>query len=184
MTTLSDRPRTALVVIDAQNGVLSGAHDREQVVTNIGSLVDRARAQGAPVVWVQHAGEGLERGTTAWEYVQELTRPDSEPVVHKTFGDSFEGTSLEDVLAEVGAGALVVCGAQTDACVRSTIHGAFTRGYDVTLVSDAHTTADLTAWGAPPPQLVIAHTNLYWSFQRAPGRVAAVVGTSDVTFAG
>ena len=184
MSTLSDRPRTALLVIDAQNRVLSGAYDREQVLANIGSLVDRARTQGAPVVWVQHSGEALETGTTAWEYVPELTRLDSEPLVHKTFGDAFEATDLEHVLAEVGAGALVVSGAQTDACIRSTIHGAFTRGYDVTLVADAHTTEDLTAWGAPSPELVIAHTNLYWSYQRAPGRVAAVVGTSDVTFAG
>ena len=183
VTTLSDRPSTALLVIDAQNGVLAGAHNRDQVVANIGTLVHGAREQGVPVVWVQHSGEGLETGTAAWEYVPQLVRRDDEALVHKTFGDSFEGTDLEDVLARAGVGRLVVSGAQTDACVRSTIHGAFTRGYDVTLVGDAHTTEDLTPWGAPSPELVIAHTNLYWSYQRAPGRVAAVVGTSDVSFA-
>jgi isochorismate hydrolase len=103
-------------------------------------------------------------------------------LVHKTFGDSFEDTDLELVLAKGGVGRLVVTGAQTDACIRSTIHGAFARGYDVTLVADAHTTEDQSAWGAPPPDKVIAHTNLYWRYQTAPGRTAAVAETKDVTF--
>ena len=64
------------------------------------------------------------------------------------------------------------------------VHGAFTRGYDATLVSDAHTTEDLTKWGAPPPDQVIAHTNLYWSYQSAPGRTAGAVATEDVDFGG
>ena len=110
-------------------------------------------------------------------------RRDSEPLVHKSYGDSFEGTDLEAVLTELGVGRLVVTGAQTDACVRSTIHGAFVRGYDVTLVRDAHTTEDLSAWGAPPPDKVIAHTNLYWQEQSAPGRRAGAVDAADVSFA-
>lgn len=104
--------------------------------------------------------------------------------MHQEFGDSFEDTDLEDVLAHARVGRLVVSGAQTDACIRSTIHGAFARGYDVTLVGDAHTTEDQTEWGAPPPDQVIAHTNLYWRFQSARGRSAAVTATKDVTFAG
>lgn len=97
-------------------------------------------------------------------------RQDSEPLVHKNHGDSFEATELERVLAEAGVGHLVVTGAETDAGIRSTIHGAFVRGHDVTLVADAHTTHDKTAWGAPPPDQVIAHTNRYWRHQSAPGR--------------
>lgn len=184
MTTLPDRPNTALVVIDVQNGVVGGAHHRDQVVANIGTLVDKARDEDVPIVWVQHSDEGLEKGSEAWEYVPELVRQDSEPLVEKTFGDSFEGTDLEEVLARAGVGHLVVAGAQTDACIRSTIHGAFTRGYDVTLVGDAHTTEDQSDWGAPPPDKVIAHTNLYWRFQDGPGRTAAVTETKDVTFGG
>lgn len=182
MSTLTGRTRTALVVIDVQNGVVTGAVRRDEVVGHIADLVERARQADVPVVWVQHSGEDLETGSEAWKYVPELVQRDAEALVHKTYGDSFEGTDLETVLAAAGVGRLVVCGAQTDACVRSTIHGAFTRGYDVTLVGDAHTTEDLTAWGAPPPEQVIAHTNLYWSFQRAPGRTAAVVATEAVTF--
>jgi nicotinamidase-related amidase len=184
VTTLPDRPHTALVVIDVQNGVVGGAYHRDQVVANIDTLVERARDEGVPIVWVQHSDEGLEKGSEAWAYVPELVRQDSEPLVEKTFGDSFEGTDLEEVLARAGVGHLVVAGAQTDACIRSTIHGAFTRGYDVTLVGDAHTTEDQSDWGAPAPDKVIAHTNLYWRFQDAPGRTAAVTETKDVTFGG
>jgi nicotinamidase-related amidase len=133
MTTLDNRPNTALVVIDVQNGVVKAAHERDAVVAN---------------------------------------------------GDAFEGTTLESVLAGLGVGRLVISGAQTDACVRSTLHGAFVRGYDATLVSDAHTTEDHTQWGAPPPGQVIAHTNLYWTYQTAPGRTAGTVATKDVEFAG
>jgi nicotinamidase-related amidase len=96
--------------------------------------------------------------------------------------DSFEATTLEDALADLRVGRLMVVGAATDQCVRSTIHGAFVRGYDVTLVGDAHTTEDMTQWGAPPPAAVIAHTNLYWQHQTAPGRTAEVVDAKDVSF--
>ena len=106
----------------------------------------------------------------------------AEPLIHKRYGDSFEDTDLEARLAERGVGRLVVTGAQTDACIRSTLHGAFTRGYDVTLVGDAHTTEDLTEYGAPVPQQVVAHTNLYWDWQSAPGRTGGTVGTAKVSF--
>lgn len=182
MTTLADRPRTALLVIDVQNGVMTDAHERDAVLANIVTLVDRARAAQATVVWVQHSDDQLVRDTSDWDYVPELVRLDSEPLVHKRFGDSFEDTVLEDVLAEAEVGRLLVAGAQTDACIRSTIHGAFARGYDVTLVGDAHTTEDQSEWGAPPPEQVIAHTNLYWQYQTAPGRTAGIVKSGSVVF--
>ena len=182
MTTLPDRPNSALLVIDVQNGVMTTAIDRDGVVSRIGSLVEQARSAGAPVVWVQHSSEELPQGSTQWEYVPELQQRGDEPVVHKRFGDSFEDTDLESVLAGAKVGRVVVAGAQSDACIRSTIHGAFVRGYDVTLVSDAHTTEDLTQWGAPPPEQVISHTNLYWQFQGGPGRTADVAAAAEVTF--
>ncbi len=184
MATLSDRRATALVVIDVQQGVVAGAHRRDDVVATIAVLVERARAARAPVVWVQHSADDLPQGSAEWEIVPELAPDDSEPVVHKRFGDSFEDTDLESVLGGAGVGSLVVAGAQSDGCIRSTIHGAFVRGYDVTLVADGHTTEDLTAWGAPPPDQVIAHTNLYWQYHSAPGRTAAVVPAAEVAFAG
>jgi nicotinamidase-related amidase len=183
MTTLDNRPNTALLVIDVQNGVVAGNHDRDAVVANVGNLVGKAREEHVPVVWVQHCDEGLARGSDEWKIVPELLPGEAEPLVEKNYGDSFEDTTLETVLSGLGVGRLVVVGAQTDACIRSTLHGAFARGYDATLVSDAHTTEDQTAWGAPPPNQVIAHTNLYWTYQTAPGRTAGTVKTKDVDFA-
>jgi nicotinamidase-related amidase len=184
MATFENRPNTALLVVDVQNGVVEGAHERDAVVANVGSLVEKARREEVPVVWVQHSDEQLERGSDAWRIVPELTPGDAEPLVEKSYGDSFEDTDLETVLSGLGVGRLVVVGAQTDACIRSTLHGAFVRGYDATLVSDAHTTEDLSAWGAPPPDKVIAHTNLYWADQTAPGRTAGTVETKDVDLRG
>ena len=182
MTTLPDRPNTALMVIDVQNGVVATAHNRDGVIANINTLVAHARAAGVPVVWVQHSDEGMPRDSDSWQYVPELVRQDSEPLVHKSYGDSFEETDLESVLAQRGVGQLIVTGAQTDACVRSTLHGAMVRGYDATLVGDAHTTEDLTEYGAPTPDQVIAHTNLYWQWQNAPGRRGGTVDTAEITF--
>jgi nicotinamidase-related amidase len=182
MTTLQGRTNTALLVIDVQNGVVDGAHERDGVVSRIGSLVDRARAADVPVIWVQHTDEDLPEGSEAWRYVPELERRDGEPLVPKHYGDSFEDTELEQLLAERGVGHLVVTGAQTDQCIRSTLHGAITRGYDATLVGDAHTTVDHTAYGAPAPGDVIAHTNLYWKYHNAPGRVGGVVEADKVVF--
>jgi nicotinamidase-related amidase len=182
MTTIHNRTATALLIIDVQVGVVGAAYQRDAVIANIQTLLTAARAAGTPVVWVQHSDDQLAINSPEWQYVPELVRLDSEPLVHKLYGDSFEGTNLEEALANAKIGHLVVVGAQTDACIRSTIHGAFTRGYDVTLVSDAHTTEDTTEWGAPPPDVIIKHTNMYWGFQSAPGRTAKVVATKEIAF--
>jgi nicotinamidase-related amidase len=183
MTTLENRPNTALLVIDVQNGVVGEAYERDTMVANVGSVVDRARAEEVPVVWVQHSSDNLAHGSEQWQIVPELSPGDGEPRVEKQYPDSFEETTLESVLADHAVGHLVVVGAQTDECVRSTLHGALVRGYDATLVSDAHTTEDLSPWGAPSPDLVIAHTNLYWGNHEAPGRTAGTVEAKDVDFA-
>jgi nicotinamidase-related amidase len=183
MATLENRPSTALVILDFQTGVVAEAHERDVVVANVGRLVARARATQVPVVWVQHEDdEHLARGSAEWQIVPELDPAEDEAHVAKRYADAFDETTLESVLARLGAGRLVLAGAQTDECIRSTLHGAVVRGYDATLVSDAHTTEDLSPLGAPPPALVIAHTNLYWGNHRAPGRTAAAVATDDVDF--
>jgi nicotinamidase-related amidase len=182
MAILENRPNTAVLVVDVQNGVVEGAHERDAVVANVGSVVEKARRERVPVVWVQHSSEELAKGSHEWRIVPELTPDEAEPLIEKSYGDSFENTALETVLSDLEVGRLVVVGAQTDACIRSTLHGALVRGYDATLVSDAHTTEDQTAWGAPPPDQVIAHTNLYWSYETAPGRTGGTVETKDVDF--
>src|SRR4029077_885122 len=110
MTTLENRPNTALLVVDVQNGVVAEAHERDGVVANVGSLVDKARREQVPVVWVQHFDEGLERDSEEWRIVPELAPDGAEPLVEKSYGDSFEGTNLEAVLSGLGVGRLVVVG--------------------------------------------------------------------------
>ena len=182
MTTLPDRPNTALLVVDVQHDVMAGTHDTAGVIANIAALVARARATDVPVVWVQHESDQMPADSAGWQYVPELVFGEAEPVIHKRYPDSFEETDLESVLAARGVGRLVVAGAQTDECIRSTLHGAIVRGYDATLVGDAHTTEDLQEWGAPPPDAVIAHTNLYWGNHAAPGRTAGVASADEVAF--
>src|SRR5436305_13599452 len=102
MSTLENRPNTALLVIDVQNGVVGGAHERDAVVANVGSLVEKARRERVPVVWVQHSDEQLARGSDDWWIDPELTPGDTEPLVEKNYGDAFEDTILATVLADLG----------------------------------------------------------------------------------
>jgi nicotinamidase-related amidase len=118
MTSLTDRPYSAVVIIDVQVDVMAAAHERDKVVTTIGTLVARARASGVPVLWVQHSDRDMEQGSEAWKIVPELSQEPDEPVVDKRYGDAFEDTILEDELCKRGIGRLVIAGAQTDACVR------------------------------------------------------------------
>ena len=183
MTTLTDRPRTALLVVDMQRDVVAKAHDRDRVITTINDLVTRAREHEVPVFWVQHGDEEMTAGSEGWEIVNDLKPESGETVIAKSYGDSFEETDLEEVLAAAAVGHLLVTGAQTDACIRSTLHGALARGYDTTLVGDAHTTEDMRQWGSPlSPEQAINYTNMYWGFTNAPGRTCATLASTDVNF--
>ncbi|HEU5222425.1 MAG TPA: cysteine hydrolase family protein [Candidatus Lumbricidophila sp.] len=182
MSTPTERAATALLVIDLQNDVVAGAHDAEGVLARTAALVDRARAEGAPVVWVQHEDEWMPRGSELWQLAAPLARGDDEPLVHKKYRDSFADTALESVLERLDVRRLVVAGAQSDVCIRTTTQRAAADGYDVTLVGDAHTTVDadlgdLTLTG----EQIIAHTNVYFSELTYPGQTFAVANAADVT---
>lgn len=183
MTTLNDRTETALLVIDAQAGVLAGCHDRGTVVERIRGLVESARAASAPVIWVQHCSDEFPEGSDAWQVTAELQPAESEPRVLKRYGDAFEDTTLESELERLRVGKIVVCGAMTDSCIRCTIHGGLARGYDVTLVGDAHTTEDMQQFGVPvAPEDAITYVNVMWQNTSAPGRDVSVADTAEVTF--
>lgn len=183
MTTLSDRSRTALLVVDVQRGVMDCCADPGPVLERITALVVAARREDVPVVWVQHCSDEFPEGSKAWDIVDAMDPAVQDLRIHKRYGDSFESTDLDHRLRELSVGRVVVCGAMTDACIRCTAHGAFARGYDVTLVSDAHATEDLRAWGCPVgPQEAVAYLNMVWPLTSAPGRQADVVVAADVTF--
>ena len=166
---------SVVLVIDLQVGVVRGCFDADGVVARSAALVERARSTGVPVVWVQHHEPGLERDTPGWALAEGLTPRRDEALVHKAYRDSFADTGLREVLDSLGAARLVVVGAQSDFCVRTTTQRAAALGYDVTLVSDGHTTRD-TEWDGVKitGEQIVAHTNMYFSGLRYPR------GTFDV----
>ena len=183
MTSLPNRPNAALLVIDVQVGVVASGFERDRVVRNIDDWVRKARAAKVPVIWVQHSDPWLERGSDDWQIVPELTPAIGEHVVHKTFSSSFEATDLEETLAKAGVGHLYICGAQTNFCIRHTTHASFERGYDVTLISDAHTTSDEEWEGVKvAAAAVIAEQNLGMSGYQLPGRKVVTQTTALTTF--
>lgn len=172
---------SALLVIDVQNDVVVNAYRRNEVVSTIASLVDRARAEDVPVIWIQHADDELPANTPGWQIVDELPVATGEPVIHKHHRDSFDGTTLSEELERLDVQHLVVAGTQTDFCVRWTLHGAQVRGFETTLVSDGHTTDDSTP-DLPTAAQLIAHTNEYWNTQSSAGATAQTVAAADLTF--
>ena len=167
--------KTALVVIDMQKAVLEASAHSEKILANVVALVEKARAEGVPVVWVQHESEGIPRNTPGWQYVDELVPAPEEPLVPKTYADAFE---LKGVLEGLGAKHFYLCGAMTDACIRSTLFGGVYRGYDVTLVADAHTTADRDEFGYTADQAV-AIVNMMANYTVLPDAHTDVTTTAS-----
>lgn len=160
---------TALLVIDLQRGVVQGCFDAGGVLGRTAQLVERARSAGVPVVWVQDHGSFAE-GTNEWALAAPLERGVNEPLVRKEYRDSFADTDLADVLGSLGVHHLVVAGAQSDYCIRTTTQTAAARGFDVTLVSDAHTTTDVEYDGVLiTGEQIVAHTNMFFDSLRYPG---------------
>lgn len=183
MSRFPDRNGKALLVIDVQNDVVADAHRREEVIANINALVEKAREAETPVIWVQHSDDYMEIGSDAWQIVSELRPMTNEPLIRKRFRSSFEETTLDETLAKLGVGHLVISGAQTDYCVRHTSHAALERGYDVTLVEDAHTTSD-GQWDSGPLLAAAIIDEMNRSFQdyELPGRSANISPTMEIAF--
>ena len=183
MTTLVGRDKTALLVIDVQNDVVAGAFNLANVVANISVAVDKARAAGVPVIWIQHNDVEIIADSEGWQIVPELKPVAGEPLVRKTFRSSFEATNLEEILEGLGVSHLVVTGMQTNNCIRHTTHSALERGYDVTLVSDAHTTTGYE-WAGHKIEAseVVDETNDNFGGYRLPGRGALTVAAASLSF--
>jgi nicotinamidase-related amidase len=163
--------------------VVADAWNADSVTNRIASLVERARQSGIAVVWVRHGDEDLVAGSKGWQIVSQLLPLPGESIVEKHFGDSFEDTNLDQVLADLNVRRLVVCGMQSDGCILATLFGGFVRGYDMTLVGDAHTTNDRTKFGVPSPVAdIITLINFLWAHRSAPGRAASVVDSESVRF--
>lgn len=177
--------RAALLVVDVQAGVMQDAWDAERITTNVALAVERARQQGVPVLWVQHHDHNLPQGSDAWQWVSALQPAAGERRIHKQFNSSFEQTTLEAELAELGVSHLVLAGAATNWCIRATAYGALERGYDLTLVSDAHTTEhmQLEDGTGVSAAAVVADLNVAMRWLRYPGRSTRATPVGELSFA-
>jgi len=183
MSTLENRTESALLVIDVQNAVMADSFNRDSVIANINTCVDKARSAGVSVIWVQHSDEEMLVGSKEWEIVSELTPIDGEQKILKIYRSSFESTDLEGALAKLSISHLYVTGAQTNNCVRHTSHAAIDRGYDVTLISDAHTcTGYEWAGHVIDAKQVIDEQNDNFSSLTLPGRFARTSNTQELNF--
>ena len=182
MATVRDGRQSVLVVVDVQVGVMAEAWDAPRIVHNVASAVESARATGVPVIWVQHGDDELENGSDAWQLVPELKPAPGEPIIHKSNQCSFEATDLEAELAKVGATRVVLCGAATNWCIRATAYGALDRGYDLTLLSNAHSTGDMPLDDGDVIQAkhIVKELNAVMTWIQYPGRTSSTAGVKEV----
>ena len=184
MATVREGNKAVLIVVDVQVGVMSDAWDANRIVGNVARTVDRARNKGVPVIWVQHSDKDLVPGSPEWQWVPELIPHEGEPLIHKHFESSFEQTALEEELAKVGATHIALAGASTNWCIRATAYGALERGYDLTLISNAHTTRTMELDGGAKVEAasVITDLNVAMTWLSYPGRRNGTAKAEEVDF--
>ena len=184
MATVREGNRAALVVVDVQVGVMSGAWDASRVIGNLALAVRRARAEGVPVFWVQHADDELPKESAEWQWVPELVPSDGEPRVHKRFNSAFEETTLETELVTLGVTHVILAGAATNWCIRATAYAALERGYDVTLVNDAHTTGTIQLDDGATIEAanIVQELNVAMRWLAYPGRKNGTANAEQVNF--
>jgi nicotinamidase-related amidase len=185
MAIVREGNKGVLLVVDVQVGVMRAAWDASRIIGNVARAVERARASGVPVLWVQHADQELATGSAPWQWVPELAPAEGEPLIHKRFNSSFEQTALEHELAQLGATHIVLAGAETNWCIRATAYGALERGYDLTLVKDAHTAGTIALENGVRIEAasVIHDLNIAMTWLSYPGRKNGTASAEDVDFA-
>ena len=185
MATIREGNKAVLLVVDVQVGVMRNAWDAPRIIKNIGVSVEKARSRNIPVIWVQHSDAELVLDSPDWFIVPELAPAEAEKVVQKHYNSAFEQTQLEETLARLGVTHVVLAGAATNWCIRATAYGALDRGYDLTLIKDAHTTepiefADGTSIEAAN---IIRELNIAMTWLSYPDRTTGTASVEEVDFA-
>jgi len=185
MATVREGNKGVLLIVDVQAGVVRDAWEADRVVKNVAQAVERARASGTPVIWVQHSDKDLTHGSPEWQWVPELVPAPGERLIHKHFNSSFEETTLEAELARLGATHITLAGAASNWCIRATAYGALERGYDLTLVKDAHTTGSMELGDGTRIEAagVIRELNIAMTWLSYPGRANGTAKAAEVDFA-
>lgn len=185
MATVRAGSNAVLLVVDVQVGVMSESWDASRIIQNVARAVERARTAGVPVIWVQHSDKDLVYGSPQWQWVPELMPENGEPLIHKQFNSSFEKTTLDEHLATLGATHIALAGAATNWCIRATAYGALDRGYDLTLLKDAHTTGTMELEDGMKIEAahVVRELNIAMTWLSYPGRATSTAATEEVDFA-
>lgn len=184
MATIRPGSQSALVVVDVQVGVVAEAGDVSGQIEHIALAVRKARDAGVPVVWVQHDDEELPKGSAEWQWVPALVPQPEDVRVYKNFNSSFERTTLESELAARGVSHIVLCGAVTSWCIRATAYGALERGYDLSLIGDAHIakTMPMGNGEAVEARDIVREFNVVMQWVAYPGRKNRVVKAEELAF--
>ena len=185
MSTVRPGDQAALVIVDVQVGVMAESWEASKVIRNVARATERAREAGIPVIWVQHQAEDLPRDSPTWQLVPELVPALGEQRIYKHFPSSFEATDLEDSLARIGATHIVLAGAQTNWCIRATAYAALDRGYDMTLLKDAHTTSSIDLGNGSKVEAsgIVTDLNVTMKWISYPGRKSGTADTEEMDFA-
>jgi nicotinamidase-related amidase len=184
LATIREGNKAVLLVVDVQVGVMRNVWDAQRITNSIGIAVEKARGQGVPVIWVQHSDDELINGSPDWQLVPELSPAEGEMRIDKRFNSSFEQTSLEETLARLGATHIVLVGAATNWCVRATAYGALDRGYDLTLIKDAHTTETIELENGIRIEAanIMRELNIAMTWLSYPGRTNSTASVEEIDF--
>jgi len=185
MATVREGNKPVMIVVDVQVGVMKEAWAAQRVIKNISRAVERARFEGVPVIWVQHTNQELPEGSVQWRWVPELAPTEGEALIHKKYNSAFEQTSLDSELASLGATHILLAGAETNWCIRATAYGALDRGYDLTLVKDAHTAQSIQLANGVmiEAERVIQELNIAIQWLEYPGLKNGAASANDFKFA-
>jgi nicotinamidase-related amidase len=181
MATVREGNNGVLLVVDVQVGPMGEAWNSARITENVAPAVERARAAGVAVIWVQHSDEELPYGSPQWQWVPELVPAEGEALIHKRFNSAFEQTQLQEELATH----IALAGAATNWCIRATAYGALDHGYDLTLIEDAHTTGtiELEDGRKIEAMSIIGDLNVCMAWVSYPGRTSSTAAAEDIDFA-
>lgn len=185
MTIVRADDQVALLVVDVQVGVMRHTWDAERIIQNICIAVQKARGAGVPIIWIQHSENEMTDDSPAWQIVPELSPVQGDIHIHKHYNSAFEQTSLQETLTQLGITHIVLVGAATSWCIRATAYAALERGYNLTLIKDAHTTETLELENGIQIQAaqIIDELNIAMTWLNYPGRTNNTASIADLDFA-
>lgn len=137
-----------MLIIDMQLGNFfepNLVYNGDELLAKVESLISKARSKQIQIIYIQHkgrSGDPDEYGTQGYEIHPSINPIKADVVIQKQTPDAFHGTSLRHELDSRGIKKLVIAGLQTEYCVDTTCRRAYSLGYDVILVRDAHSTWD------------------------------------------